>query len=192
MALAASLAVAISVGVTGHAAGLSCASAPDAAELAITSGWPEASPVEFVVIGTIRDIRPQNGDSATWGEVLTIDVDAVLRGDLPSSALEIFNPPLGSAGWLGFRPGAQYLIAANPSSEGTGGRVSTFLCAPNEEITSTDRFAELVSFAAKPRLPNTAIQPTSTTVGLGYALILMGITLGMIGRRRMRADDRFH
>lgn len=192
MALGAALVITVSAGVTGHVAGLTCATPVDGAELAITSGWPDAAPFEFVVIGTIRDIQAERGDAATWGEVLSLDVDAVLRGDLPLSALEIFNPPLGSAGWLGFRPGAQYLIAANPSSEGTGGRVSTFLCAPNEEISSPERFAELVSFAAEPRLPDTAMPSTSSAAGWGYALVLLDITLGAIGRRRMQADGCSH
>ena len=171
---------------TSPAAGLTCATPANGAELAIRTGWPEAEPFEFVVIATIREIQPENRDAGTWGEVLTIDVEAVLRGDLPLTTLEIFNPPLGASGWVGFRTGAQYLIAAGPPSEGTGGRPVTSLCAPNEEITSPDRFAELVSFATEPRLSNTAMPSRSALIGWGIALLLAALALGVVTRRSMK------
>jgi hypothetical protein len=179
-------------GSTSSAAGLTCATPANGAELAIRTGWPEAKPLEHVVIATIREIQPENGDAGTWGEVLTVDVDAVLRGDLPLSTLEIFNAPLGASGWVGFRPGAQYLIAAGPASEGTGGRPATSLCAPNEEITSPDRFAELVSFATEPRLSNTALPSRSALTGWGIALLLVAFTLGVVTRRSMKTDGLIH
>jgi hypothetical protein len=179
-------------GFASPAAGLTCAKPPNGAELAIRSGWPEAAPFEHVVIATIRAIQPENGDAGTWGEVLTVDVDAVLRGDLPLSSIEIFNPPLGLSGWLGFRPGAQYLIAVNPPSEGTGGRPATSLCAPNELITSPDRFAELLSFAAEPRLSNTAVPRGTPLIGWGIAMLLVALALRVIAGRSMKSDGHIH
>jgi hypothetical protein len=120
--------------------------------------------------------------------VLGIHVDAVLRGDLPMSTSAIFNPPLGASGWIGFRPGAQFLIAANPNYDGTDGQLSTFLCAPNEEITSPDRFAELVSLSAEPRLSDTALPTSSPLPWWGLALLLLGVTLGVAARSNRRFD----
>lgn len=184
--------VSISAAVTSHAAGLTCATPPDGAELAIRSGWPEVAPFEFVVIATIRDITPANGDASTWGEVLGIHVEAVLRGDLPMSTSAIFNPPLGASGWLGFRPGAQFLIAAHPNFDGTDGQLSTFLCAPNEEITSPERFNELVSFSAEPRLSDTAVPPNSALPRWGVTLLLLGTALGIAVRRNRRSHGSVH
>lgn len=184
--------VSISAFLTSPAAGLTCATPPDGAELAIRSGWPEAAPFEFVVIATIRDITPANGDASTWGEVLEIHVEAVLRGDLPMSTSAIFNPPLGASGWPGFRAGAQFLIAANPNFDGTDGQLSTSLCAPNEEITSAERFDELVSFSAEPRLSDTALPTNSALPWWGVALLLLSLTIGVHVRRNRRSDDSVH
>ena len=143
--------------VTGPAAGLTCGPTKGYQDEAIQSGWPPDAPHEHVVIATIGDIRPIQGDSASWGEILHVRLDAVLRGDLPLDTSQIFNPPLGSSGWIPFRAGRQYLIAAHPPSEGTYGAVQTFLCSPNEEVTSVDQFNMLVSYADDPVLADTAM-----------------------------------
>lgn len=174
------------------ALGLSCATPPNGAELAITSGWPEAAPLDYVVIATIRDIQPVNGDSGTWGEVLVVRVDAVLRGDLSLSTTEIFNPPLGSPGWPWFTAGGQFLIGAHASSEGTGGRISTNLCAPNEEIASPDRFHELVALSAEPRLSNTAMPRPGSFPTWGLGLVVLGCAITIAARRSMGGRDNVH
>jgi hypothetical protein len=187
------------VGLTAWAAmpeptaALTCATAPNGAELAIRSGWPEAAPLDHVLIATILEIQPVNGDAGTWGEVLTVNIDAMLRGDLPPSTVEIFNPPLGSPGWPWFTPGGQFLIAAHANGgEASGGRISTNLCAPNEEITSADRFQELVALSAEPRLADTAMRPVSPLPFAGVGLVLLGLTLATVRRRSMRSNDRVH
>lgn len=152
-------------------AGLSCAPSEGFEDEMIRDGWPEAAPYQYVVIATIDDIQPERGDSATWGEVLRVQINAVLRGDLALTTTEIFNPPLGSAGWLGFEVGHQYLIGAHPPQEGSGGRISTFLCAANEEVTSQARFDELVSYSGAPVLSDTALEPPRRGMELGWLLL---------------------
>jgi LPXTG-motif cell wall-anchored protein len=179
------------LGAVSHAEALTCASHPDdAAELVIGSGYPERGPYEHVVIATVLNIEPVNGDAGSFGQVLTVELDAVLRGDLPLSTPEIFNPSLGLAGWPWFNIGRQYLIPAHPNFDGDDGRVSTFLCAPIEEISSPDRFRELVSFSPNPVLPNTSVTPPSPLPAAGLVLLL--IAAAVAARRRIGTDDHLH
>ncbi len=145
----------------GRTAALSCGTLPGDEEIAITSGWPQAAPMEHVFIATVLSIRADRGDANTWGEWLTVRIDAVLRGDLPVATTEVFNPSLGSGGWIGFSVGSQFLIAAysKVTFEGSDRPISTWQCAPNEKITSVQRFNELVALSADPRISNTAMPP---------------------------------
>jgi hypothetical protein len=185
----------IAVGVLGSlvaapapAEALTCAITEGAAEALIRDGWPPAAPYEYALIVTVIEITPERGDSGSYGEVLRVRTDAVLRGDAPLSTVEIFNPPLGIAGWPDFAPGHQYFIGANPPSESTGGRIQTFLCAPNEEITTRARFAELLSYSAHPMLPSTAVSPPSRGEWLGVILVLASlIGVGWRARRSIGA-----
>lgn len=172
--------------IASSTTGLTCGRTPDDLEVAITSGWPQASPADHVVIATITDILPERGDAFTWGERLTVQIDAVLRGDLPLMTLEIFNPPLGAAGWPDFRVGGQFLIVAHPDTS-NGGRLSTWLCPPNEEISSIERFNHLVAMAASPRISNTAMPPPPAPIVLFQAtgLVLIGLAVSLVVRGRM-------
>jgi hypothetical protein len=177
-------AVASLLGHVSNGDALTCAPHPDnVAELVIRSGYPEDAPHEDVVIATIEDIRPEGGDAFTFGETLIVRIDAVLRGGLPLTTREIYNPPLGVSGWPGFTQGGQFLIAAGPAVwEGIGDVVSTSLCAPNEQITSRDRFDQLVFMSTNPILPATSLPaPTSSfaAVGVGLGLVLVGIALAV-------------
>ena len=82
---------------------LTCEPSEGHAEEAIRSGWPPDAPHEYVFIATIGRISPVKGDSDTWGDIVEIRVDAVLRGDLPFATTELYNPPLDYSGWGRFR-----------------------------------------------------------------------------------------
>lgn len=172
---------------------------PDAAAQVITVGYPRDAPYRDVFIATIERILPDRGDAMTFGATLIIRVDAVLRGDLALSTREVYNPSLGLAGWVGFREGGQFLIAAGPAVvDGLGEVLSTFACAPNEEIRSPERFWELVRLSPRALLPATSVprqwaEAPWATVGLG----LLALSLGLALRRTMgrnglvhRRDDR--
>jgi hypothetical protein len=161
--------------------GLSCGPRHGFEDEMIRDGWPEAAPYDYVVIATIDDIQPERGDSGTWGEVLRVRIDAVLRGDVPLATTEIFNPPLGSSGWLGFEVGHRYLIGARPPAEGTGGRIYTFLCAARA------RFDELVSYSAHPVLSDTALEPPGRVAELGW--LLVGAALSLAAWRQISSAD---
>lgn len=173
------------------AAGLSCARLPGDLEEAIRSGWPAGAPSDYALIGTITGLTEERGDANTWGETLTVRVDAVLRGELPLSEIQIYNPPTGAAGWVGFAAGRQYFIVASDAEDG---RISTWACPPNEEVTSTDRFAELVAISLAPRVSNTAMTaPEAPTAPLALTGVVL-ISLAMLAavRRSMQGHDRFH
>jgi hypothetical protein len=176
----------------GRTAALTCATMPGDEAIAITSGWPQAAPMEHVFIATVLGIRPERGDANTWGEWLTLRMDAVLRGDLPLATIDVFNPPLGSGGWIGFSVGSQFLIAASPqvTADGSDRLISTWQCAPNEKITSVERFDELVALSADPRISNTAMPPPDPPITLpqvaGLALVATAVVLA--ARRRMGGD----
>ena len=180
----------------GRTAALSCATMPGDEEIAITSGWPQDAPMEHVFIATVLGIRAERGDANTWGEWLTVRVDAVLRGDLPLATTEVFNPSLGSGGWIGFSVGSQFLIAASPQAtvDGSDRPISTWQCAPNEEITSVERFNELVALSVDPRISNTAMPPPNPPTNLpqvaGLALVATAVVLA--ARRRMGDDGSVH
>lgn len=164
------------------AVALTCEPSEGHAREAIRSGWPPDAPHEFVFIATIGQTRPIKGDSHTWGDIVEIHVDAVLRGDLPLATTELYNPPLDASGWGPFRGGGQYLIAANPSAEDTPGDVHTFMCSPNEEITTTDRFQELIAHSDAPVLADTALpvrgfDPSVSGSLLAAAVVMMIVTL---------------
>lgn len=180
------------LGSVQRAAALTCGIERDAAEQAIVAGWPEADPYEYVFIATVLHVVPEQGGAGSSGEVLTIRIDAVLRGDLPLTTDRVFNPPLGSSGWLGFERGHEYLIAARPNWNDDDGRVSTFLCTPNEEITSRERFAELVALAADPRLPDTALERGSVVRGIGMTVLAGAAVLAIAQLRTMRRRGLLH
>lgn len=168
------------------AAALTCEPSEGHAREAIRSGWPPDAPHEFVFIATIGQISPIKGDSHTWGDIVEIRVDAVLRGDLPLATTELYNPPLGSSGWGPFRSGGQYLIAANPSRQDTPGHVYTFMCSPNEEITTDDRFQELIAYSDTPVLADTALPVRGFDPATPGWLLLAAAVLGVAalsGRR---------
>ena len=175
----------VALTATMQVAGLSCGPTEGFADEMVRDGWPQAAPYEHVVIATVLEVRPERDDSATWGEVLHVRLDAVLRGNLPLTTTEIFNPPLGGSGWIGFRAGGQYLIGAHDPDEASGGRVPTFLCAANEEITSEARFTEFVSYAAAPRLPDTAASRNSGAEPVGWLLLAAAM---LLGGRQVRAQ----
>jgi|SRR5687768_3285201 len=189
--LAAALALA-----PGRAAALSCGTLPGDEEIAITSGWPQDAPMEHVFIATVLGIRAERGDANTWGEWLTVRMDAVLRGDLPTATTDVFNPSLGSGGWIGFSVGSQFLIAASRqvTADGSDRPISTWQCAPNEKITSVERFNELVALSADPRISNTAMPPPAPPINLpqvaGLALVATAVVLA--ARRRMGGDGSVH
>jgi hypothetical protein len=164
---------------------------PGDEEIAITSGFPQAAPMEHVFIATVLDIRSERGDADTWGEWLTVRMDAVLRGDLPLTTSEVFNPPLGSGGWIGFTVGSQFLIAAHPSFDEDDGWISTWQCAPNEEITSVERFAALVALSANPLIADTGMPPPDPPISplqiAGLALVAAAVVVAT--RRRMGSDE---
>jgi len=195
VAMLAILATALAL-APGGAAGLSCGTLPGDEEIAITSGWPQAAPMEHVFIATVLGIRAERGDANTWGEWLTVRMDAVLRGNLPLATIEVFNPSLGSGGWIGFSVGSQFLIAAYPNVtvDGSDRPISTWQCAPNEKIASVERFNELVAFSADPRISNTAMPPPDPPISLpqvaGLALVVTGLVLA--ARRRMGGDGSVH
>ena len=195
MAILAFLATAV-VLAPGRTAALSCGTLPGDEEIAITSGWPQDAPMEHVFIATVLGIRADRGDANTWGEWLTVRIDAVLRGDLPLATTEVFNPSLGSGGWIGFSVGSQFLTAASPQATADGGDrpISTWQCAPNEEITSVERFNELVALSADPRISNTAMPPPDPPIKLpqvaGLALVAAAVVLAV--RRRMGDDGSVH
>lgn len=180
----------------GRTAALSCGTLPGDEEIAITSGWPQDAPMEHVFIATVVGIRADRGDAQTWGEWLTVRMDAVLRGDLPLATTEVFNPSLGSGGWIGFSVGRQFLIAAytNVTIEGSDRPISTWQCAPNEEIRTVERFNELVALSADPRISNTAMPPPGPPADLlqvaGLALVATSVVLA--ARRRMGGDGSVH
>ena len=173
--------------------GISCARLPDDLQVAITSGWPPAAPADHVVIATITDLRAERGDASTWGEHLTVRIDAVLRGNLPLATIEIFNPPLGTSGWPDFRIGGQFLIVAHPDAS-NGGRISTWLCPPNEEITSVERFNQLVALSLDPRISDTAMSPPEPPFGWQQpaGLVLISLAVVFIARRSMSVHDGLH
>ena len=180
----------------GRTAALSCGTLPGDEEIAITSGWPQDAPMEHVFIATVLGIRADRGDASTWGEWLTVRMDAVLRGDLPLATTEVFNPSLGSGGWIGFSVGSQFLIAAYSKStvDGSERPISTWQCAPNEKITSLERFNELVALSADPLISNTAMPPPDPPTNLpqvaGLALVATAVVLA--ARRRMGGDGSVH
>lgn len=163
----------------GPAAALTCgitASMPtNSAELAIAGGWPD-DPYDLVVIGTLLGVDAEQGDAATSGETLTVQLDAVLVGSTPGRTVEIFNPPLGSAGWIGFEVDGQYLIAAYKDPEHG---LSTFLCTPNQRIETRERFDQLVSFAEDPLIPDTAAALAAPEIAASPATSL-GILLTLV------------
>lgn len=183
---------ALMVTVTGATFGpqpavaLTCGGHPDdAAVVLITSGYPPAAPFEHAVIATVQEIRPVQGDAFTWGAILVVRIDASLRGGLPLDTREIYNPPLGLSGWTEFVEGGQFLVAASPAeADGVGPVIATFLCAPNERISSPARFWELVGHAANPMLPATNLPPpTSTTTTFAAGLALLGLAVALGARR---------
>ena len=180
----------------GRTAALSCGTMPGDEEIAIISGWPQDAPMEHVFIATVLGIRAERGDAQTWGEWLTVRMDAVLRGDLPLATTEVFNPSLGSGGWIGFSVGSQFLIAASPQATAGGSDrpISTWQCAPNEKITSVERFNELVALSAAPRISNTAMPPPGPPIGLLQAagLALVATSVVLTARRRMGGDGSVH
>lgn len=143
-------------------------------EEAIRTGWPPDAPYEFMLIATIEEVHAIRGDRETWGELIDMRIDAVLRGDLPLATNELHNPGLGTYGWETFEVGGQYLIAASASTAETPGDVYTSGCAPNEEVTSTARFDELVSYSAAPVLADTASPVHSGRMAqLGWMLVVI-------------------
>jgi hypothetical protein len=159
------------------AIGLTCANTPNGAELAIAGGWPQDAPYDYVLIGVVSVRDPIRGDAATWGEHLTVDVQAVLLGDGISSVAKILNPPTGSAGWTPFREGRRFLIAGYVTDDG----LTTFLCTPNERITSQARAEELIALARQPTAPDTAsraeadVSPVVT--GIGFVVLAAAIAV---------------
>ena len=167
---------------TESAASVVCEPAEGHTQEAIQTGWPPDAPYEYVLVATIQHVRPLRGDPDTWGQMLEIRVEAVLRGDLPLSTSKLYNPPLGVYGWQPFRVGRQYLIAAGPSANGTPGEIFTSRCAPNEEITTRERFDELVGYSERPILADTAL-PTENSGTTLTGWLLVGVAAGIAFRR---------
>ena len=189
-AVAASVACAWFVLGASPAAALTCEPSEGHAREAIRSGWPPDAPHEFVFIATIGQISPVKGDSHTWGDIVEIRVDAVLRGELPLATTELYNPPLDASGWGPFRSGGQYLIAANPSAEDTPGHVYTFMCAPNEEITTARRFHELIAYSDSPTLADTALPVRGfDPSGPGWFLAADAVVVGIVTLARSRVGQ---
>ncbi len=164
--------------------GLVCEPADGHIAEAIQSGWPPDAPHEFVFIATVREVP---GDSRTWGHIVEIHVDAVLRGDLPLTTTQLYNPPLDASGWGPFRSGAQYLISANSSDHDMPGQVFTTRCSPNEEIRTADRFHELIEYAETPLLADTAMPVNRfDPATLGWLLLGAAAVLGVAERVRRR------
>lgn len=152
---------------------------------AIQSGWPPDAPHAFVFIATVGEITPIKGDSHTWGDIVQIRVDGVLRGDLRLTTTQLYNPPLDASGWGPFRSGAQYLISANPSEQDMPGQVYTTMCSPNEQITSAARFNELIAYAETPLLADTALPGRrSDPSALGWLFVGAAAVLGVAARAR--------
>ncbi len=155
--------------VTALTCGITATMPANSAELAIAGGWPD-DPYDAVVIGAITGIRSVQGDAGTFGETLTVDLEAVLIGPKTRGAVEIFNPPLGSAGWIGFEVGTRYLIAAYADEEHG---LSTFLCTPNQRVDTRERFEQLISVAEHPFVPDTATNTAAPDV-LGLPAAILG------------------
>ncbi len=169
--------------LSGRAAALSCgitASMPtNSAELAIAGGWPD-DPYDVVLIGIVLGIDPEQGDAATFGETLTVQVEAVLVGTTRGRTVEIFNAPLGAAGWIGFEDDGRYLIAAYEDEQHG---LSTFLCTPNQPVASRERFDQLVSLAEAPLVPDTSMVQAAPAIQ-GWPAIVLGVLVGFIALRR--------
>ena len=122
---------------------------------------------------------PCYGDEATLADIrrmfaYVFDPATPRGGGLPSLELVRIEGP--------FRIGAQYLIAANPSGEDTPGQVYTFMCSPNEEIATADRYHELIAYSDSPVLADTALpvrgfDPSVPGWLLAAAAVVVGFTL---------------
>jgi len=167
----------------GRAAALTCgitASMPtNSAELAIAGGWPD-DPYYVVLIGIVLGIDPEQGDAGTFGETLTVQVEGVLVGTTRGRTVEIFNPPLGGSGWIGFEVDGQYLIAAYEDEEHG---LLTFLCTPNQPVESRERFDQLVSLAEAPLVPDTSMVQAAPAIQ-GWPAVVLGVLVGFIALLR--------
>jgi len=97
----------------------------------------------------------------------------VLIGPITNGAVEIFNPPLGSAGWIGFEIGTRYLISAYADEEHG---LSTNLCTPNQRVDTRERFDQLISVAENPFVPDTATNTAAPDVW-GLPAAILGVLL---------------
>lgn len=190
--LAAAWLLAGAPGTAALTCGLSAARPPNAAELAIRGAWPADTQFDFVLIGTVRALRPVRGDAGAHGERVAVAVEAVLRGVDISVDETIYNPPLGSSGWLTFEVGHRYLIAGYKGDQG----LSTWLCTPNQRVDSRDRVAQFIGLAQQPTLPDGAYRPAvginSALLSVGIALLLLALVTGSWAVRiRLQLTGRF-
>jgi hypothetical protein len=163
------------------ASALTCAESgetPGTIESVLEGTHPRSGRWDVIAAGSITNVEPHNGDYATWGATVTVDIRYWLRGH-GGSTFEFYDPPAGSAG-IGFEFGSDYLVLAYEND--AEGRLETGLCDLTYKLADYERVEQLVArFGASS--PDTASLAESDPRPLAGALLLILALLTMLALR---------